>query len=78
LPFWGGERTILKRDAMLIRVTADNGDGPVGPVAFREHTSGRPGQRNSELRCEELAVGQSANAVGAEQTSRAQDQRLLY
>jgi len=25
LPFWGGERTILKRDAMLIRVTADNG-----------------------------------------------------
>lgn len=25
LPFWGGIRTILKRDAMLIRVTADNG-----------------------------------------------------
>jgi len=25
LPFWGGQRTILKRDAMLIRVTADNG-----------------------------------------------------
>jgi len=25
LPFWGGERTILKRDAMLIRVRADNG-----------------------------------------------------
>jgi len=25
LPFQGGERTILKRDAMLIRVTADNG-----------------------------------------------------
>jgi len=25
LPFWGGERTILKRDAMFIRVTADNG-----------------------------------------------------
>ena len=25
LPFWGGERTILKRDAMLIRVEADNG-----------------------------------------------------
>ncbi len=25
LPFHGGERTILKRDAMLIRVTADNG-----------------------------------------------------
>src|SRR6476660_5058521 len=23
--FWGGERTILKRDAMLIRVRADNG-----------------------------------------------------
>jgi L-alanine-DL-glutamate epimerase-like enolase superfamily enzyme len=25
LPFWGGERTILKRDGMLIRVKADNG-----------------------------------------------------
>ncbi len=25
LPFWGGERTILKRDAMLIRVTTDGG-----------------------------------------------------
>src|SRR5215813_3371907 len=25
LPFHGGERTILKRDAMLIRVDADNG-----------------------------------------------------
>ena len=25
LPFWGGERTILKRDAMIIRVTTDTG-----------------------------------------------------
>lgn len=25
LPFWGGLRTILKRDAMLIKVTVDNG-----------------------------------------------------
>jgi len=25
LPFYGGERTILKRDAMLVKVTADNG-----------------------------------------------------
>ena len=25
LPFWGGVRTILKRDAMLIKVSADNG-----------------------------------------------------
>src|SRR6478672_3055336 len=25
LPFYGGERTILKRDAMVIRVEADNG-----------------------------------------------------
>ena len=25
LPFYGGERTLLKRDAMLIRVEADNG-----------------------------------------------------
>jgi L-alanine-DL-glutamate epimerase-like enolase superfamily enzyme len=25
LPFWGGERTIVKRDAMFVRVEADNG-----------------------------------------------------
>ena len=25
LPFYGGERTLLKRDAMFIRVEADNG-----------------------------------------------------
>src|SRR6266436_5154231 len=25
MPFWGGERTIFKRDAMFIRVRADNG-----------------------------------------------------
>src|SRR5262249_54718321 len=25
MPFWGGERTIIKRDAMLICVNADNG-----------------------------------------------------
>src|SRR5436305_11441830 len=41
LPFWGGERTILKRDAMLIRVTADNGlvgyaPGPAHERAARE------------------------------------------
>jgi L-alanine-DL-glutamate epimerase-like enolase superfamily enzyme len=38
LPFWGGERTIVKRDAMLIRVEADNGligygPGPASPAA---------------------------------------------
>src|SRR5580765_3107995 len=41
LPFWGGERTILKRDAMLIRVTADNGligyaPGPAHERAAKE------------------------------------------
>jgi L-alanine-DL-glutamate epimerase-like enolase superfamily enzyme len=41
LPFWGGERTILKRDAMLIRVTASNGligyaPGPAHERAARE------------------------------------------
>ena len=39
--FWGGERTIFKRDAMLIRVTADNGltgyaPGPADTGAQRE------------------------------------------
>src|SRR5690242_7586094 len=41
LPFWGGERTILKRDAMLIRAKADNGlvgyaPGPAHERAARE------------------------------------------
>jgi L-alanine-DL-glutamate epimerase-like enolase superfamily enzyme len=41
LPFWNGERTILKRDAMLIRVTADTGargwaPGPAHERALRE------------------------------------------
>ncbi len=41
LPFHGGERTILKRDAMLIRVQADNGlvgyaPGPAHERAARE------------------------------------------
>ena len=41
LPFHGGERTIVKRDAMLIRVTADNGlvgyaPGPAHERAARE------------------------------------------
>lgn len=41
LPFWGGERTILKRDAMLIRIRADNGlvgyaPGPAHERAVRE------------------------------------------
>src|SRR5438270_13507809 len=41
LPFWGGERAIVKRDAMLIRVKADNGlvgyaPGPAHERAQRE------------------------------------------
>jgi L-alanine-DL-glutamate epimerase-like enolase superfamily enzyme len=62
LPFYGGERTILKRDAMLIKVTADNGlvgyaPGPAheraaaeiaGPVA--EFLGGRDPRDWRELR----------------------------
>jgi L-alanine-DL-glutamate epimerase-like enolase superfamily enzyme len=41
LPFWGGERTILKRDAMLTRVSTDTGlrgfaPGPAHERAARE------------------------------------------
>jgi L-alanine-DL-glutamate epimerase-like enolase superfamily enzyme len=41
LPFFGGERTILKRDAMFVRVEADNGlvgyaPGPASEKARRE------------------------------------------
>ncbi|HEX6223393.1 MAG TPA: mandelate racemase/muconate lactonizing enzyme family protein [Chryseolinea sp.] len=37
LPFWGGIRTIVKRDAMLIKITADNGLAGYapGPAFFR-------------------------------------------
>ena len=48
LPFWGGERTILKRDAMLIRVKTDNGltgyaPGPAHERAAHEiHDTIRP------------------------------------
>src|SRR6187455_419229 len=39
LPFWGGVRTILKRDAMLIKITADNGlvGYAPGPAFARAH-----------------------------------------
>lgn len=41
LPFWGGIRTIVKRDAMLIKITADNGligyaPGPAFTTALEE------------------------------------------
>jgi L-alanine-DL-glutamate epimerase-like enolase superfamily enzyme len=36
LPFFGGERTILKRDAMFVRVEADNGLVGYGPAAGSE------------------------------------------
>ena len=48
LPFYGGERTIIKRDAMLIRVAADNGligyaPGPAHERAAQEiHEAIRP------------------------------------
>ena len=40
LPFWGGERTILKRDAMFIRVESSNGlvgyaPGPASETAHQ-------------------------------------------
>ena len=37
LPFYGGERTILKRDAMLIRIDLDNGLVGYAPGAGSEH-----------------------------------------
>jgi hypothetical protein len=38
----------------------------VGTIALGEHACSGRGQRNGELRSEELAVGQTANAVRAE------------
>jgi L-alanine-DL-glutamate epimerase-like enolase superfamily enzyme len=39
LPFWGGERTILKRDAMLVRVTTDTGLRGYGPGPAHERAA---------------------------------------
>ena len=39
LPFYGGERTILKRDAMFIRLTADNGLKGYGPGPAHERAA---------------------------------------
>jgi L-alanine-DL-glutamate epimerase-like enolase superfamily enzyme len=76
LPFHGGERTILKRDAMLIRVAADNGlvgyaPGPAHERAAQEiHNAIRPfllGQdprRWSELQFPgELEISKTYRAV---------------
>src|SRR5213594_587868 len=57
LPFWGGERTIFKRDAMLIRVGADNGlvgyaPGPAHERAAEEIRDViRPFQLGKDPRC---------------------------
>jgi hypothetical protein len=42
LPFWGGERTILKRDAMLIRVKADSGLVGYAPGLAHERAAMNP------------------------------------
>ena len=60
------------------RVAADHGDRPVGPVAFREHACRGRGHGERQLRGEQLAVGQSADAVRTEQAAHVCGQRLLY
>lgn len=39
LPFWGGERTILKRDAMVVRITTDTGLRGYGPGPAHERAA---------------------------------------
>jgi L-alanine-DL-glutamate epimerase-like enolase superfamily enzyme len=39
MPFWGGVRTILKRDAMLIKVSCDNGLVGYGPGPAHERAA---------------------------------------
>ena len=58
LPFWGGIRTILKRDAMLIKVTADNGlvGYAPGPAFARAQE-----EINTEIRC--VSAGQRSLAM---------------
>ena len=47
LPFWGGERIILKRDAMLIRVTSDKGLKGYAPGPAHERAAN---EINGEIR----------------------------
>jgi L-alanine-DL-glutamate epimerase-like enolase superfamily enzyme len=76
LPFYGGERTILKRDAMLIRVAADNGlvgyaPGPAHERAAREiqesirpFLAGRDPRRWAEIKFPgELEITKTYRAV---------------
>jgi hypothetical protein len=67
-----GDDRGLEHLAARSRITADDGDRAARAVALGEHPGGRGGKRHGELRGEELAVGQSADAVGAEQTPCAQ------
>ncbi len=60
LPFNNGVRTIYKRDALLVKVTADNGLCGYGPGAASERMAQKI---NGPLR--ELLAGQAANDIAA-------------
>lgn len=60
LPFNNGVRTIYKRDALFVKVTADNGLTGYGPGAASEPMAGKI---NGALR--ELLVGQCATDIAA-------------
>ena len=49
LPFHGGERTILKRDALYVKVSTDSGLCGFGPGAASETTAAMVNDKLSEL-----------------------------
>ncbi len=58
MPFYGGERTILKRDAMLIRVTADN-----GLKGFAPGPAHVPGQKDINEKIAPMLAGREVSDI---------------
>ena len=58
MPFYGGERTILKRDAMLIRVTADN-----GLKGFAPGPAHVPAQNDINGKIQSLLIGRDVSNI---------------
>jgi len=58
LPFYGGERTILKRDAMLIRVISDN-----GLKGFAPGPAHVPAQKDINEKIRPLLVGRELSEI---------------
>ena len=75
LPFWGGVRTILKRDAMIIRVKADNGLEGYGPGPAHEEGAKRIKEAISDYLIGKNPIEWEQFSFPAESSS---DQKLFH